>query len=48
MKKFIALAAVIAFMYSCNSGDRGELVGEEERAEAKQRIAPHLAVDIEQ
>lgn len=27
MKKFIALAALVALMSSCNSGDRGELVG---------------------
>ena len=27
MKKFIALAAIVALMSSCNSGDRGELVG---------------------
>lgn len=27
MKKFIALAAIVAFLFSCNSGDRGELVG---------------------
>jgi formylglycine-generating enzyme len=27
MKKFIALTAIITFLYSCNSGDRGELVG---------------------
>jgi len=27
MKKYIALAAIVAFMYSCNSSDRGELVG---------------------
>ena len=27
MKKFIAFTAIIAFLYSCNSGDRGELVG---------------------
>ena len=27
MKKFIALTAIVAFLFSCNSGDRGELVG---------------------
>jgi gliding motility-associated lipoprotein GldK len=27
MKKFIAFTAIVAFFYSCNSGDRGELVG---------------------
>src|SRR5690606_24354122 len=27
MKKFIALAAVVSFLFSCNSGDRGEEVG---------------------
>src|SRR5690554_3364929 len=27
MKKFIALAAVVSFLFSCNSGDRGEVVG---------------------
>ncbi|WP_415376837.1 gliding motility lipoprotein GldK [Patiriisocius sp. Uisw_017] len=27
MKKIIALTAMLAFLYSCNSGDRGELVG---------------------
>jgi sulfatase modifying factor 1 len=27
MKKFIALAAIVALLSSCNSGDRGELVG---------------------
>lgn len=27
MKKFIALAAFVAFLFSCNSNDRGELVG---------------------
>lgn len=27
MKKFIALAAIVAFLFSCNSSDRGELVG---------------------
>lgn len=27
MKKFIALIAIVAFIFSCNSGDRGELVG---------------------
>jgi len=27
MRKLIALAAIIATLYSCNSGDRGELVG---------------------
>lgn len=27
MKKFIALVAITAFLFSCNSGDRGELVG---------------------
>ena len=27
MKKFIAFIAIVAFLYSCNSGDRGELVG---------------------
>lgn len=27
MKKLIALTAMVAFLYSCNSGDRGELVG---------------------
>src|SRR5690606_19453813 len=27
MKKFIALAAIVSFLFSCNSGDRGELVG---------------------
>ncbi|HLW08853.1 MAG TPA: gliding motility lipoprotein GldK [Fermentimonas sp.] len=28
MKKFIALAATVSFLFSCNSGDRGELVGD--------------------
>ncbi|EDM44977.1 lipoprotein, putative [unidentified eubacterium SCB49] len=27
MKKFIALAAIVTFLFSCNSSDRGELVG---------------------
>ncbi|GER58154.1 gliding motility lipoprotein GldK [Patiriisocius marinus] len=27
MKKLIALTAMVAFLYSCNSGDRGEVVG---------------------
>ena len=27
MKKYIALAAIVAFLFSCNSSDRGELVG---------------------
>ena len=27
MKKFIALTAIVALLFSCNSGDRGELVG---------------------
>jgi gliding motility-associated lipoprotein GldK len=27
MKKFIALTAIVTFLFSCNSGDRGELVG---------------------
>ena len=27
MKKLIAFTAMVAFLVSCNSGDRGELVG---------------------
>lgn len=27
MKKFIVLTAIVSFLFSCNSGDRGELVG---------------------
>ncbi len=27
MKKYIALAAIVTFLFSCNSSDRGELVG---------------------
>lgn len=27
MKKYIALIAMVAFLFSCNTGDRGELVG---------------------
>ncbi|MEX2350495.1 MAG: gliding motility lipoprotein GldK [Flavobacteriaceae bacterium] len=27
MKKFIAFTAIMSFLFSCNSGDRGELVG---------------------
>ena len=27
MKKLVALAAIIFLLHSCNSGDRGELVG---------------------
>jgi len=29
MKKLIAFTAIVAFLFSCNSGDRGELVGTE-------------------